>query len=319
MAKNFADDLISQIQDKKSIICIGLDPRLPESGEANHIPQFLADECKDINETIFEFNKRIIDLTHEFTPIYKPNIAFYEQYEALKALKDTINFIHKKGALVILDAKRGDIGTTCKAYARDLFENYKADSITINTYFGKDGVEPFISYKEKGFFAQVKNSNPSSKDFQDLFSIRLENIPLEQVFINLDEVKTNKPLLERNYMHMARLIKEWGRDLVGTNGYSSLGAVVGATFPDQLKLIRNTLEDCFILIPGYGAQGATAKDIANGVNKDGLGSIVNSSRGIIFAYQKKPYSDKYSAEDFDKAAKEASLEMRNDLEKALNK
>jgi len=183
MGKNFADELISQIREKKSIICIGLDPRLPDDKETYYIPQFLVNEFNDNSKVIFEFNKRLIDATVEFTPIYKPNIAFYEKYEALTGLKKTIKYIQNKNALVILDAKRGDIGTTCQVYASNLFEGYNADSITLNSYFGSDGVEPFISYKEKGFFTQVKNSNKSSVEFQDLFSIHLENIPIKQVSI----------------------------------------------------------------------------------------------------------------------------------------
>jgi orotidine-5'-phosphate decarboxylase len=314
---NFADNLISQIKDKKSIICIGLDPRLPSKEEKNSIPQFLIDETKDNNEAIFEFNKRIIDATCEFTPIYKPNIAFYEQYYALSALKDTINYIKKNDSLSILDAKRGDIGSTSKAYARDLFENYKADAITINSYFGTDGVEPFLSYKNKGFFTQVKNSNPSSAEFQDLFSVRLEDIKDDQISVRIEDLKEKNVILERNFVQMARLVKEWGRKLIGSNGYSSFGAVVGATFPEQMKSIRNILDKCFLLIPGYGAQGATAQDIINGINEDGLGAIVNSSRGIIFAYQTKPYSVKYPANDFEKAASQAASDMSNELNKAL--
>ena len=317
MGKNFADELISQIREKNSIICIGLDPRLPDDNQTNYIPHFLIDEYKNNSNMIFEFNRRLIDATIEFTPIYKPNIAFYERYDALTGLKNTIKYIQKNDALVILDAKRGDIGATCQAYASSLFEGYKTDSITINSYFGSDSVKPFITYKEKGFFAQVKNSNKSSVEFQDLFSIHLDDIPDEQVSIEIDKINRKK-VLERNFIHMARLVKEWGKQLIGANGYSSFGAVVGATFPEQMISIRKILDNCFLLIPGYGTQGATAEDIIQGVNDDGLGTIINSSRSINFAYQNKDYMKKYSADNFDGAAHEVALKMRENINKKLS-
>jgi orotidine-5'-phosphate decarboxylase len=318
MGRNFADELIKQIKEKKSIICIGLDPRFQNFGEKYYIPQFLEQEYGNHSQAILEFNKRLVDATSEFTPIYKPNIAFYELYDALSSLKDTIKYIHKKDALVIVDAKRGDIGSTCRAYALNLFKGYDADCITLNSYFGSDGVKPFTSFKEKGFFTQVKNSNVSSSEFQDLFSVNLADIPNEQISIEVEKIKRKSLILERNFIHMAHLVKNWGEELIGTNGYSSLGGVVGATFPEQMILIRKILDNCFLLIPGYGTQGATIEDVIVGVNKDGLGAIINSSRNIDFAYQIEKYSKKFSIEHFDRAAREAALNMRDEINKKLN-
>ena len=169
---NFSESLVSQIQNKKSYICIGLDPNF--DGEKS-IPKFLLEQNQhDFTKAILEFNKSIIDKTHHITPIYKLQSAFYEKYFAYDAIKLTINHIHSVGGLAILDAKRNDIGNTAKAYAISVFENYKADAVTVNAYLGIDGVNPFMEYEDKGIFVLVKTSNPSSRQFQDLFSIKID-------------------------------------------------------------------------------------------------------------------------------------------------
>jgi orotidine-5'-phosphate decarboxylase len=321
----FADQLVSQIKEKKSIICVGLDPRI---GEKNSIPSFILENTESNDRAIWEFNKAIIDETINITPVYKPQMAFYEQYNAIDALKQTIDYIHEKGSLVILDAKRNDIGSTSLAYAKTVFDNLNTDAVTVNSYFGIDGVLPFMDYikQGKGVILLLKTSNKSSIEFQDLFSFSMPEISPNIVSLeNLSNSKT--PTAVRNYIQMARLMKKWAEDpslvgkdfIVGTSGYSSLGGVVGATFPEQMKAIRDEIKNHFILIPGYGAQGGKAEDILHGLNSDGLGAVVNASRSIDFAYQNKAYSDLFKEEEFGKAAGQAALDMKEDINKVLEK
>ncbi len=319
-SKLFADRLVDQIKKKRSIICVGLDPRI---GEKSTLPKWILDKVgNDQNEAIWEFNKGIIDHTHAITPIYKPQIAFYEQYNAMDALKRTIEYIHEKKALTLLDAKRNDIGSTSGAYAKAVFEHLGADAVTVNSYFGIDGVAPFLKYvpEGKGVIVLLKTSNKSSGEFQDLFSIGLEEIGPETI-----ETALEKGQLARNYIHMTRLMVKWGTNpeivgegnIVGTHGYSSLGGVVGATYPAQMKAVRKEAPTNFILIPGYGAQGGTAADIVHGVNVDGLGAIVNASRSIDFAYQNTLYEDHFSDEQFGEAAGQAAKDMQEAINVAL--
>jgi orotidine-5'-phosphate decarboxylase len=303
---NFIEDLIQLIKEKKSVVSMGLDPRMDNEGE---IPQYLIEELKEPDKIITEFNKILIENTYDLIPVVKPQIAFYEKYEALGALKETIKFAHKNDLLVILDAKRNDIGSTSEAYAYSIFKNYNADACTVNGYLGFDGVKPFLDYKEKGVFILAKTSNPSSKDFQDLFSLKLDNISQE---ITQYEVKTE--ILKRNYIHMAELISEWGKTLPRYSDFTNLGAVVGATYPQELKIIRNILKNSFILIPGYGTQGAQAKHVQNGFFKNGLGGIVNSSRSIIYSYSK---NSNYSQENFAVAAREEVIDMNKKINKYI--
>ncbi len=303
---NFIEDLIQLIKDKKSVVCMGLDPRLDNKGE---IPQFLIEELEEPNKIITEFNKILIENTCDLIPVVKPQIAFYEKYDALDALKETIKFAHKNDLLVILDAKRNDIGSTSEAYAYSMFKNLKADACTINAYLGFDGVKPFLDYKEKGVFILVKTSNPSSAEFQDLFSIRLEEIPNDVI-----EYKVEGKILKRNYIQLSELIYDWSNNLEKFSNFTNLGVVVGATYPQELKKVREIVKNSFILIPGYGAQGAQAKDIKNGFYENGLGGIVNSSRGIIYAYYK---NEKYSQENFGKAARDKIIEMSKTINKEI--
>jgi orotidine-5'-phosphate decarboxylase len=303
---NFIEDLIQSIREKKSVVCMGLDPRMDKEGE---IPKYLIEEIKDPNKIIIEFNKILIENTYDLIPVIKPQIAFYEKYDAFDALKETIKLAHKNDLLVILDAKRNDIGSTSEAYAYSLFENLNVDACTINAYLGLDGVKPFLDHKDKGIFILVKTSNPSSAEFQDLFSIKLEEIPNAII-----EYEVEKKILKRNYIRLAELIREWGQNLEKFSNFTNLGVVVGATFPQELREVRKVVENSFILIPGYGAQGAQAKDIKNGFYENGLGGIVNSSRNIIYAYHK---SKKCSQEDFGKAARDEIITMSNTINKEI--
>jgi len=302
----FIEKLIQSIRDKKSVVCMGLDPRMDSPGQ---IPDYLREQFNDHNEIIFEFNKALIDSVYDLIPVIKPQIAFYEKYEALKALKETISYAHKKDLLVILDAKRNDIGSTSEAYAYSIFNNFRADSTTLNAYLGIDGIDPFLSYEEKGLFILVKTSNPSSKDFQDLFSVKLDEVPISEISFRAESI-----LLERNYIQMAKLVNEWGKTLPMYSNYHNLGVVVGATFPMELKEVRTKVPHSFILIPGYGAQGAQAKDIKYGFDKNGLGAIINSARGIMFAYNKH----RLPPEKFAQAAKQEVIEMNEKINSEIN-
>ncbi|MHA1326535.1 MAG: orotidine-5'-phosphate decarboxylase [Promethearchaeota archaeon] len=294
---NFIEKLIEKIEDKNSVVCMGLDPRMDNEGA---IPEFLIAEYEEPNDIILEFNKVLIEEVHELIPIIKPQIAFYEKYDALNALKETINFAHEKGLLVILDSKRNDIGSTSKAYAESTFEIYQADACTL-----------LKAYSNKGLFILVKTSNPSSKDFQDLFSIKLMDVKDEVFQIHKKEV-----LLERNYIQMAKLVKKWGVTLPTFKGFNNLGVVVGATFPAQLKEIRKIVKNSFILIPGYGTQGGSAKQVIHGFYPNGLGGIVNSSRGIIYAYNK--YKN-FKPEEFAKAARYEIEKMNQEINSEIKK
>jgi len=318
----FSDKLIAQIKKKRSLVCVGLDPRC-EGKEA--IPNFILENCKhNPNDAIWQFNKTLIDATHEIAVIYKPQIAFYEQYDALDALKKTIDYIHSKQGLVLLDAKRNDIGTTCDAYAHAAFNLLKADALTINSYFGIDGVAPFTKYvaKGKGVFLLLKTSNKSSGEFQDRFVMENPVPENKQLEIAVTDTK-----LIRNYLLMTRLMRMWAEnpknldnaDVYGQEGYSSIGGVVGATYPEQMKAIRKEIPKHFILIPGYGAQGGTAKDILHGINADGLGAIVNASRSINYAFLLSPYKDRFTPDQFGEAAKIAAEDMRAEINTEIEK
>ena len=303
---NFIKNLIQSVHEKKSVVCMGLDPRMEKEGE---IPHFLIEDLEEPNNIILEFNKTLIDSAYDLIPVIKPQIAFYEKYEALDALKETIKYAHKKDLLVVLDSKRNDIGSTSEAYAYSMFEVYGADACTVNAYLGIDGVKPFLDYNQKGIFILVKTSNPSSQDFQNLFSAPIKDIPNHRTEIKLESVH-----LERNYIHMARLVKSWGVSLKKFENFHNLGVVVGATFPEELRTIRAIVPSSYILMPGYGAQGAQAEDIKDGFYNNGLGGIVNSSRGIIYAYNNRKT---YPPENFAEAAREEIIQMKKRINKEI--
>lgn len=299
--KNAADRLIDKIKQKNNPSVIGLDPQL------EYFPEFLKTKAKNNKTTanvILEFNKAIINSIADIVPAIKPQIAFYEQYgsDGIKALEKTLAYARKKNLIIIMDAKRGDIGSTAQSYADAYLANspLSADFLTVNPYLGKDTLEPFIKNCKKynkGLFILVKTSNPGSGDFQN------------QV------LKNNKKL----YEEIADYVKEVGHELIGENNYSPIGAVVGATYPEQAKKLRNLMPNSLFLVPGYGAQGGSAKDVLSCFNQNGLGAIVNSSRKILYAYQDKVYQKKFSPKQFAKASRQAALDMRDDIGQALNK
>ena len=299
------EKLVERIKKLEAPIVVGLDPTL------NFVPGFLID--KAINEkgetleaaadAIFEFNKKIGDAVYDLIPAVKPQIAMYEQFgiPGLMAFKKTLDYCHEKGLLVIGDAKRGDIGSTSTAYAIGHIGKVKVgsteiapfdeDFLTINPYMGSDSVVPFVEEckkYDKGLFILVKTSNPSSGEFQDQ--------------------KVGKKAV---YELVGKKVDEWGAELI-KNGYSDVGAVVGATYPEMGEVLREIMPKAYILVPGYGAQGGTAAELKPFFNKDGLGAIVNSSRGIIAAYKQEKYAE-YGAEGFAEAARAAVIDMKNDI------
>ena len=299
------EKLVERIKKLEAPIVVGLDPTL------NFVPGFLID--KAINEkgetleaaadAIFEFNKKIVDAVYDLIPAVKPQIAMYEQFgiPGLMAYKQTVDYCHEKGLLVIGDAKRGDIGSTSTAYAIGHLGKVKigsteiapidTDFLTINPYMGSDSVVPFVEEckkYDKGLFILVKTSNPSSGEFQDQ--------------------KVGKKAV---YELVGKKVDEWGAELI-KNGYSDVGAVVGATYPEMGEVLREIMPKAYILVPGYGAQGGTAAELKPFFNKDGLGAIVNSSRGIIAAYKQEKYAE-YGAEGFAEAARAAVIDMKNDI------
>jgi len=299
------EKLVNRIKKLNAPIVVGLDPTL------NFVPKFLLD--KAINEkgetleaaadAIFAFNKEIVDAVYDLIPAVKPQIAMYEQFgiPGLMAFKKTLDYCHEKGLLVIGDAKRGDIGSTSAAYAIGHLGKVKigsteiapidADFLTINPYMGSDSVVPFVEEckkNDKGLFILVKTSNPSSGEFQD------QKVGEKAV-----------------YELVGKKVDEWGLDTV-KEGYSDVGAVVGATYPEMGKVLREIMPKAYILVPGYGAQGGTAAELKPFFNKDGLGAIVNSSRGIIAAYKQEKYAE-FGAEGFAEAARAAVIDMKNDI------
>jgi orotidine-5'-phosphate decarboxylase len=296
------DRLIEKIVEKQNPTVAGLDPKL------SYIPDFIKEEAfakygktlEGAAEAILVYNKALIDALCDIVPAVKPQAAYYEMYgwQGVRALTETIAYAKSKGIFVITDGKRNDIGTTMEAYATahlgvtdvDGTEAaaFGADALTVNGYLGADGIVPVINVSKKmdtGMFVLVKTSNPSSGE--------LQNLELEGS--------------ETIYLHMGNLCEEWGKELMGKYGYSGVGAVVGATYPQQLTELRRELTHTFFLVPGYGAQGGTAKDIAGAFDSNGLGAIVNSSRGIMCAWQKE---DGCKPEDFAAAARREAEKMK---------
>lgn len=305
----YTDELIDKIINCRNHTIVGLDPRL------QYIPKHIGDEAREAipegssasitAEAFFRFNKEIIDNVYDIVPAVKPQIAFYEQYgtAGFECFIRTCRYAKSKGLLVIGDVKRGDIGSTAEAYS-DFYlgnkeESPEIDCITINPYLGTDSMTPFVKNCKtngKGIYALVKTSNKSSKDIQDLES----------------EGK-------KIYEHVAELVVRLGEDLIGKYGYSSVGAVVGATFKNEGIKLRELMKRVYFLVPGYGAQGGTAEDAAVCFNDDGLGAVINSSRGIIAAYMNEAYRERFSEKEFGQAAREAAIAMREDINNELAK
>ena len=302
--------LINKIQKTKAPIVVGLDPMLsyvPEHIQKKAFAEY-GETLEGAAEAIWQFNKEIVDKTYDLIPAVKPQIAMYEQFgiEGLKAYKKTVDYCKSKDLVVIGDIKRGDIGSTSAAYAvghlgkvqvgSKTYAGFDEDFATVNPYLGSDGVKPFIDVckqENKGLFILVKTSNPSSGEFQD-------------------QKIDGKPLYEM----VGEKVAQWGEDHMGESGYSYIGAVVGATYPEQGEILRKVMPKSFILVPGYGAQGGKGKDLVHFFNEDGLGAIVNSSRGIIAAYKQEAYA-KFGAENFGDASRAAVEAMIADIQGAL--
>lgn len=302
-------NLIQKIEEKNAPIVVGLDPMLsyiPEQVKEKAFAEF-GETLEGAAEAIWQFNKAIVDTTYDLIPAVKPQIAMYEQFgiPGLIAYKKTLDYCKGKGLVVIGDIKRGDIGSTSAAYATGhlgkvtvgskSYYAFDEDFATVNPYLGSDGVVPFIDVckeEKKGLFILVKTSNPSSGEFQD-------------------QLVGERPLYEL----VGKKVAEWGEMCMGEN-YSYIGAVVGATYPEMGKILRQLMPKTYILVPGYGAQGGKASDLVHYFNPDGLGAIVNSSRGIIAAYKQEKYS-KFGAQGFAEASRQAVIDMKEDIQSAL--
>ena len=301
--------LTEKIKKLNAPVVVGLDPML------NYVPEHIQKKAFDefgetlegAAEAIWQFNKEIIDKTYDLIPAVKPQIAMYEKFgiPGLAAFKKTVDYAKSKDIVVIGDIKRGDIGSTSAAYAvghvgkvqvgSKTYVPFDEDFVTVNPYLGTDGVKPFVDVcKEtgKGIFVLVKTSNPSSGEFQD-------------------RLVDGRPLYEL----VGEKVAEWGESHMG-DSYSYVGAVVGATYPEMGKVLRKIMPKTYILVPGYGAQGGKAADLAPYFNEDGLGAIVNSSRGIIAAYKQEKYA-KFGAENFADASRQAVVDMIDDITGAV--
>ncbi len=301
--------LIDRIVNTGAPIVVGLDPKL------DFVPEEMKKKCfeekgenlEGAAEAFWQFNKEIIDHIYDIVPAVKPQIAMYEELgiPGLITFKKTVEYCKEKGLIVIGDIKRGDIGSTSQSYAvghlgsvtigGKTFKGFDEDFATVNPYLGSDGVKPFIDIcnkEDKGIFVLVKTSNPSSGEFQD-------------------RLIDGRPL----YEHVGEQVEKWGLESMD-GSYSNVGAVVGATYPEMGKVLRDIMPHAYILVPGYGAQGGKGKDLVHFFNKDGLGAIVNSSRGIIAAWKNEAYKE-FSDGRVGEAARAAALDMKADIESAL--
>ena len=311
---HFADRLCAAIDDKGSAVVVGLDPR-PDS-----LPPYLLAACRAelgesteaVAEALWRFNRGIIDAVHDVVPAVKPQLAFYERYgvAGLKAYARTANHAKDAGLLVIADGKRNDIGSTAGAYAeaflgtarvfdQSVASDFTADALTVNPFLGRDGIQPFVDCARqhgRGVFVLVKTSNPSAGELQDL---------------QID----GQPLYER----LGAWVETWGASSRGRSGYSSVGAVVGATWPEQAARLRALMPHTLFLVPGYGAQGATAADVACCFDARGHGALINASRSIIFAWRAEPYASRYGESRYGTAAREAARRMGDDIRNAQSR
>ena len=302
------NQLVANIKKTGAPIVVGLDPMLnyiPEQVQKKAFAEY-GETLEGAAEAIWQFNKEIVDKTYDLIPAVKPQIAMYEQFglPGLAAFKKTVDYCKEKGLVVIGDIKRGDIGSTSAAYAvghigkvkvgSKTYAPFDEDFVTVNPYLGSDGVNPFLDVckeEKKGIFVLVKTSNPSSGEFQDQ---KIDGRPL--------------------YELVGEKVAAWGSEVMGDE-YSYVGAVVGATYPEMGKVLRKVMPKAYILVPGYGAQGGKGKDLVHFFNEDGLGAIVNSSRGIICAYKQDAYSQ-FGEENYADASRQAVLDMKEDLKQA---
>lgn len=304
------DRLIEKITEKQNPTVAGLDPKL------DYVPASIKDACfaqygktlEGAAAALLGFNKAIIDQIYDIVPAIKPQAAYYEMYgwQGVRALAETIAYAQEKGMFVMTDGKRNDIGTTMEAYATahlgttdvagEAIDAFGADALTVNGYLGTDGIQPLVKIcqeKDKGIFVLVKTSNPSSGELQDLKLTNGASV----------------------YEQMGRMCEQWGEALPGKYGYSGVGAVVGATYPELLKEMREKAPHTFFLVPGYGAQGGGAQDAKNAFDKNGLGAIINSSRGIMCAWKKQGLTE----DDFAAAARSEALRMKADILSVIGK
>lgn len=303
------NQLVANIKKTGAPIVVGLDPMLnyiPEQVQKKAFAEY-GETLEGAAEAIWQFNKEIVDKTYDLIPAVKPQIAMYEQFglPGLAAFKKTVDYCKEKGLVVIGDIKRGDIGSTSAAYAvghigkvkvgSKTYAPFDEDFVTVNPYLGSDGVNPFLDVckeEKKGIFVLVKTSNPSSGEFQDQ---KIDGRPL--------------------YELVGEKVAAWGSEVMGDE-YSYVGAVVGATYPEMGKVLRKVMPKAYILVPGYGAQGGKGKDLVHFFNEDGLGAIVNSSRGIIAAYKQEKYKE-FGAENYADASRAAVKDMIADISGAL--
>lgn len=310
-AGHFADRLCAAVERTGSPVVVGLDPRL------DSLPASLLTACRQeygatphaAAEALWRFNREIIDAVHDLVPAVKPQLAFYECYgvEGMRAFARTVQYARAAGLLVIADAKRNDIGPTAEAYA-DAFlgaapgfdqampGDFVADALTVNAYLGSDGIQPFMDRARqhgKGLFVLLKTSNASSGELQDL--------PVD-----------GQPL----YEHLGALVEAWGESSRGACGYSAVGAVVGATYPEQARRLRALMPHTLFLVPGYGVQGASAADVVGCFDECGQGAVVNAARSILFAYRTAPYAAQYGPDAYAAAARAATQQMCQELRQA---
>ncbi len=310
--------LTEKIKKLEAPIVVGLDPTMkfvPEHIKKQAFAEH-GETMKGAAEAVWLFNKGIVDAVCDLVPAVKPQIAMYEQFgvEGVHAFQKTVSYCKEKGLVVIGDIKRGDIGSTSEAYAvghlgqmqvgETMCRGFDEDFATVNPYLGSDGVKPFIEVckkEKKGLFILVKTSNPSSGEFQDR--------------LVLPEGSTDASKARPLYEIVGEKVAEWAADHMG-DSYSYIGAVVGATYPEMGKVLRQIMPKSYILVPGYGAQGGRGKDLKHFFNEDGLGAIVNSSRGIIAAYQREAYA-KYGAENYADASRAAVIDMKEDIKEGV--
>lgn len=305
--------LIAKIKETGAPIVVGLDPMMkyiPEQIKKKAFAEY-GETLEGAAEAVFQYNKEIVDHIYDLVPAVKPQIAMHEQFgiPGLVAFKRTVDYCKEKGLVVIGDVKRGDIGSTSEAYAvghlgkvqvgSHSYYGFDEDFATVNPYLGSDGIKPFIKVcqeEKKGLFILVKTSNPSSGEFQDRKLADADNRPLYEI--------------------VGEQVARWGEEHMGDD-YSYIGAVVGATYPEMGKTLRKIMPKSYILVPGYGAQGGKGADLVHFFNEDGLGAIINSSRGIIAAYQQEKY-EAYGEANFAEASRKAVEDMKADIEQALN-
>ena len=305
------DKLIEKIKATNAPIVVGLDPTM------KFVPEYIkqaafqekGETLEGAAEAVWQYNKGIVDAVYDLIPAVKPQVAMYEQFgiPGMITFKKTVDYCKEKGLVVIGDVKRGDIGSTSEAYAvghlgrvqigSKSYSPFDEDFATVNPYLGSDGVKPFLKVckeEKKGIFVLVKTSNPSSGELQD-------------------RLVDGKPVYEL----VGEQVAAWGEECMGGGAYSYVGAVVGATYPEQGKILRKVMPKTFILVPGYGAQGGKGADLVHFFNEDGLGAIINSSRGIIAAYQQEQYAH-FGERGYADAARAAVIAMREDIAEALS-